>query len=80
LPSLARMNPKPLSLTSRLIVPFIGAIAVSSIVHVITNNALWQGGWSRGRYPTPARRPVGAGRRRLAYVRARFEYTSFDPA
>ena len=28
-PSLARMNPKPLSLTSRLIVPFIGAMKYS---------------------------------------------------
>jgi hypothetical protein len=31
LPSLARMKPKPLSLTSRLIVPFIGAIANLSL-------------------------------------------------
>jgi hypothetical protein len=32
-PSLARMKPNPLSLTSRLIVPFIGAIANLLAIH-----------------------------------------------
>ena len=44
-PSLARMKPKPLSLTSRLIVPFIGAIAISLKSIDIAIHAL-AGEWS----------------------------------
>src|SRR5882672_6502354 len=71
------MKPKPLSLTSRLIVPFMGAAIPISLK--CESNALSQDKWLIGA-PTRSRRTVvGADERRLADREARVEYTLFSP-
>jgi hypothetical protein len=70
------MKPKPLPLTSRLIVPFIGAIAVSSKIHRIAN-ALQQDDDCLGDAQRLPEDRSALDERRLAYVRSEFQYTRF---
>src|SRR5258705_121732 len=55
------MKPKPLSLTSRLIVPFMGAMLPSPKTYPCDCERALAGLIGRLKGPTPARRPVGAG-------------------